>query len=197
VRENCLFHEIGALYRGADNNDFFIGPIVTQSVFLGPRRQLFSRNRGPYYHDSDFVRALVDIQVSDIHLVQTMSPDHPNLDSYLFKDAHSVLHAVEELRSLIPQIFPKDDRNDPIRTVLRIRVRSGNTPIPDVLLVLKLQKKQNGSNSTTRMNYGTKTGTNGRRRNFGKCSISCWTSAPCRRSVGSAQATTLGGPGHR
>ena len=118
MRENCLFHGIGALYRGVDNEEFAIGPIVTQFVFMGARRQLLTRNRGPYHHDSDFVQALIDIQVADVHLVKTMSPDDPNFDKYLFEDAPGVLHAVEELRSLVPQIFPENERNDPIRTVL-------------------------------------------------------------------------------
>jgi Phosphotransferase enzyme family len=112
MRKNCLFHEIGALYRDADNEEFTIGPIVTQFVFMGPRRQLLSRNRGPYHHDRDFVRALIDIQVADVHLAKTMS------DEYLLKAAPSVLYAVQELLSLFPQIFPKDERNVPICTVL-------------------------------------------------------------------------------
>ncbi|KAF8800116.1 hypothetical protein BYT27DRAFT_7149112 [Phlegmacium glaucopus] len=118
MRKNCLFNEIGALYHGSDNEEFTTGPIVTQFMFMGARRQLLARTRGPYHHDSDFVQALIEIQVADVQLVKTMSPDDPNFDEDLFEDAPGVLHAVEELLSLIPQIFPKDTRNEPIRTVL-------------------------------------------------------------------------------
>ena len=38
MRKNCLFHEIGALYRGGSNEEFTVGPIVTQFVFMGRRR---------------------------------------------------------------------------------------------------------------------------------------------------------------
>jgi len=55
-------------------------------VFLGARRQLVSRNRGPYHHDSDFVRALVDIQIADVQLVNTISSDDPNFDKGVFED---------------------------------------------------------------------------------------------------------------
>ena len=47
-----------------------------------------------------------------------MSSDDPNFDECLFEDGPGVLHAVEELLSLVPQIFPKDERKDPIHTVL-------------------------------------------------------------------------------
>ena len=89
--KNSLFHEIGALYHGGSNKEFTVGPIVTQFVFMGQRRQLLSHNCGPYDHDSDFVQALIDIQVADVHLLKTMSSDDPNFDECLFEDGPGVL----------------------------------------------------------------------------------------------------------
>ena len=96
-----------------------MGPIVKQFAFLGVRRQLLSRrNRGAYHHDSDFVRALVDIQIADVQLVNTIPSDDPNFDKDVFEDGPEILHAMQELGSLVPLIFPKDDKNEPFRTVL-------------------------------------------------------------------------------
>jgi hypothetical protein len=105
IRENCVFHEIGGLYHDVERG-FTMGPIVTQFAFLSARRLLLSRNRGPYHHDRDFMQALVDIQIADVHLVNTMPSDDPNFDKYVFDDGPDIRHAMQELTSLVPLIFP-------------------------------------------------------------------------------------------
>jgi hypothetical protein len=118
IRENCTFYEIGGLYHDVEGG-FILGPIVNQFVFLGARRQLLSRrNRGPYHHDSDLVRALIDIQIADVQLVNTIPSDDPNFDKDVFDDGPSILHAMQELGSLVPLMFPKDAKSEPYRTVL-------------------------------------------------------------------------------
>jgi len=83
MRENCAFHEIGGLCHDVEGG-FTLGPIVKQIVFLGARRQLSCRNRGPFHLDGDFVRALVDIQIADVQLVNTIPSDDPNFDKDVF-----------------------------------------------------------------------------------------------------------------
>ena len=117
IRKNCVFLGIGGLYHGSDAK-FTVGPIVTQFMFMNGRRQLLFRNRGPYHHDSDFVRALIDVQIADIHLLRTMTSNDPNFDKYILKDGPAIIHAMEELLSLVPTIFPRDEKNEACRTTL-------------------------------------------------------------------------------
>ncbi|KDR72735.1 hypothetical protein GALMADRAFT_252952 [Galerina marginata CBS 339.88] len=118
MRRNCVFHEIGGLYHDADRG-FTIGPTISQFFFMGPRRQLISRNRGPYEHDRDFARALVDVQIADIQFLNTIQSTDPIFDPDLFDDGPDILHAMDELHSLIPLIFPKDETNERFRTILQ------------------------------------------------------------------------------
>lgn len=87
-------------------------------MFMNGRRLLVSRNRGPYHHDSDYARALVDLQITDIHLLETMRSDDPNFDEDLFEDGPAMLDAMDGLLSLLPTIFPKDKKNEPVRAPL-------------------------------------------------------------------------------
>ena len=118
IRKNCVFHDIGGLYHDSDAG-FTVGPIVTQSMFINGRRQLISRTRGPYHHDSDYVRALIELQIADVHFLKTMPSNDPNFDEDLIEDGPAILHAMEGMLSLLPKIFPRDDEKDePFRTVL-------------------------------------------------------------------------------
>jgi len=118
IRKNCVFHEIVGLYHDS-HAEFTVGPIVTQSMFINGRRQLISRTRGPYHHDSDYARALIDLQVADIHFLKTMSSNDPNFDEDLLEDGPAILHAMEGMLFLLPKIFPRDgEKNEPFRTVL-------------------------------------------------------------------------------
>lgn len=117
MRKNCVFDKIGGLYRDV-NGEFTIGSIVTQFMFMGSRRQLLSRNRGPYHHDSEFVRALIDMQIADIHLLQTMEAEDPNFDEDLLEDGPRIIQVMKDMLSLVPVIFPRDELNEPLRTIL-------------------------------------------------------------------------------
>jgi hypothetical protein len=94
------------LYHGSDA-EFTVGPIVTQPMFINGRRQLISRNRGPYHHDSDYARALIELQIADVHFLKTMPSNDPNFDEDLIEDGPAILHAMEGMLSLIPTIFPE------------------------------------------------------------------------------------------
>ncbi|KAF8152566.1 kinase-like domain-containing protein [Crassisporium funariophilum] len=117
MRKSCTFRDIGGLYHDPDTG-FNIGPIITQFMFMGGRRQLVTRNRGPYCHDSDLVLALIDVQIAGIHLLRAMPSDDPNLDEDLIEDGPEILRLMEEMRSLVPAIFPRNEKNEPFRTVL-------------------------------------------------------------------------------
>jgi hypothetical protein len=92
MRQNCVFDEIGGLYHNHNmDKEFTIGSIVTQFMFMGGRRQSLSRNRGPYHHDSDFVRALIDVQIADIELLQSMAPLETNFDEDLLEDGPDII----------------------------------------------------------------------------------------------------------
>ena len=118
IRENCDFHEIGGIYHDSDA-EFTVGPIVAQSMFMNGRRQLIPRHRGPYDHYSDYARALVDVQIADVHFLKTMPSNDPNFDEDLLEDGPDILHAMEGLLSLIPTIFPRNEKNDePLCTTL-------------------------------------------------------------------------------
>ena len=117
MRQNCVFHEIGGLYHGS-NAEFIIGPMVSQSMFMNARRQLITRNRGPYHHDSDYARALIDVQIADVHFLKSMPFNDPNFDECVLKDGPDILHAMEEMIPLIPAIFPRDEKNEPFHTTL-------------------------------------------------------------------------------
>ena len=84
ICRNYIFHEIGGLYHGSDA-EFIVGPIVTQPMFMNGSRQLISRNPGPYHHDSDHARALIDVQITDVHFLNTIPSDDPNFDEDLFE----------------------------------------------------------------------------------------------------------------
>ena len=117
MRKNCVLHEIGGLYHGS-NAEFVIGPIVAQSMFMNARRQLISRNRGPYHLDSDYARALIDVQITDVHFLKTMPCNDPNFDEDILEDGPAILHAMEGLLPLIPAIFPQVKKNEPFLTTL-------------------------------------------------------------------------------
>ena len=111
LREICVFHEIGGLYHDHDSKaEFVIGPVVTQFMFMNGRRQLLLRDRGPYHHDSDFVRALIDVQIADIHLLTTMPSYDPNFNEDLLEDGPAILRVMDELLSLVPTIFPRGEK---------------------------------------------------------------------------------------
>ncbi|KAG6875162.1 hypothetical protein C0992_004936 [Termitomyces sp. T32_za158] len=116
MRKQCVFHEIGALYHST-KDESIIGPIVTR-MFMGPRRQLLPRNRGPYSHDSEFMRALIDVQKDDIHLLQTMSSEHPEFDKDLLEDGSDIINAMNNLLTLVPLLFPPGETDESLRTVL-------------------------------------------------------------------------------
>ena len=117
IRKNCVFHEIGGLYHGP-GAEFIVGPIVTQSMFMNGRRQLISRNRGPYHHDSDYARALIDVQIADAHFLKTIPSDDPNFDQDLLEDGPAIIHAMEGMLALLPMIFPRDEKKESLRTIL-------------------------------------------------------------------------------
>jgi len=117
MRKHCLFHEIGGLYHSTED-EFILGPIVTQFMFMGGRRHLLPRNRGPYSHDSEFMRAFIDVQKADIHLLQTMPFEHPNFDEDLLEDGPDIIHAMDNLLTLVPKLFPTVENDKPFRTVL-------------------------------------------------------------------------------
>ena len=106
LRNICVFNEIGGLYHDS-KAEFVIGPIVTQFMFMNGRRQLLLRDRGPYHHDSDFVRALIDVQIADIHFLKTMPSNGPNFDENIHEDGPAILRVMDELLSLVPTIFPR------------------------------------------------------------------------------------------
>jgi hypothetical protein len=106
LRNTCVFNEIGGLYHDS-KAEFVIGPVVTQFMFMNGRRQLLLRDRGPYHHDSDFVRPLIDVQIADIHLLKAMSPNDPNFNQDLLEDGPAILRVMDELLSLVPTIFPQ------------------------------------------------------------------------------------------
>ena len=67
---------------------------------MNGRRQLLLRDRGPYHHYSDFVRALIDVQIADIHRLETMSSNDPNFNEYLLEDGLAILRVMDKLLSL-------------------------------------------------------------------------------------------------
>ena len=99
MRKKCVFHEIGGLYHGS-NSEFIIGPMVSQSMFAGARRQLIPRNRGPYHHDSDYASP---------HWCSNCRRPFPK---------NVAIHwpqfwwrpTMEGVLSLIPTIFPRDEK---------------------------------------------------------------------------------------
>jgi aminoglycoside phosphotransferase len=130
MREKCRFASIGSLYfrkdleeKGAEvtmmetgTDDFVIGPIVTRFFFVGGRRLLVERDRGPYSHEYDYIHALTEVVVQDIqHLQNSTPPDDDDddqafeYDKYLAEDAHKVIQATRELQEVLPSIFPRDN----------------------------------------------------------------------------------------
>ena len=91
-------------------------------MFMNGRRQLLLRDRGPYHHYSDFVRALIDVQIADIHLLETMSSNDPNFNEYLLEDGLAILRVMDELLS----------RSDDLSAMRKGRVYclSSSTPRP-------------------------------------------------------------------
>ena len=86
---------------------------------MNGRRQLLLRDRGPYHHYSDFVRALsIDVQIADIHLLETMTSNDPNSNEYLLEDGLAILRVMDELLSLVPTIFLRGEKEGSIVSAL-------------------------------------------------------------------------------
>ncbi|KIM49734.1 hypothetical protein M413DRAFT_6641 [Hebeloma cylindrosporum] len=114
MRKDCVLHKIGALYHDSDG-EVTIGPIVTQLMFMNGRRQSISRNRGPYRHDTDYVRAPIDVQIADVHFLNAMPSDDPNFNEGVFEDDPDTRWRAS---SLIPMTFAQGEKNAPFRTTL-------------------------------------------------------------------------------
>ena len=102
LRNICVFNESGGLYHDS-KAEFIIGPVVTQFMFMNGRRQLLLRDRGPYHHDSDFVRALIDVQIADIHFLKNMPSNDPNFNEGLLEDGPAISLSSSTPRSFAQQ----------------------------------------------------------------------------------------------
>jgi aminoglycoside phosphotransferase (APT) family kinase protein len=124
MRGKCRFASIGSLYfrktleeEGADvhmvetgKKDFVVGPIVTTFFFVGGRRLMVRRDRGPYDNEHDYMRALTEVEIEDMKRLQSSTPPNDDdqvfeHDEDLFEDAPDIERATRELQDVIPALF--------------------------------------------------------------------------------------------
>ncbi|PUU75362.1 kinase-like domain-containing protein [Tuber borchii] len=136
LREKCKFNAIGSLYQrtelsegdlkvtvATDYNDFVIGPIVNSFFFIGKRKLLIKRDRGPYRNDQAYLLALMKVEQEDKKLLLKLTSDKraasiqkakdeysesdedEDDDDELAEDVPEIQETIQQLREILPSIF--------------------------------------------------------------------------------------------